>query len=99
MSVSLQKILGIGCGDNSCRFGSPGGMATNGGCRCFERSSSRMSSTERNLVVDISMGLGLLRELAELPRVEVALREIARRIRENERERATLATPNEGEKP
>lgn len=26
----------FGCGDNSCVFGSPGGMATNGGCRCFE---------------------------------------------------------------
>lgn len=25
-----------GCGDNSCVFGSPGGMATNGGCICFE---------------------------------------------------------------
>lgn len=25
-----------GCGDNSCVFGSPGGMATNGGCRCFK---------------------------------------------------------------
>jgi hypothetical protein len=24
------------CGDNSCIFGSPGGMATNGGCSCFE---------------------------------------------------------------
>lgn len=25
----------IGCGDNSCMFGSPGGMGTNGGCRCY----------------------------------------------------------------
>lgn len=24
------------CGDNSCMFGSPGGMATNGGCRCLD---------------------------------------------------------------
>lgn len=24
-----------GCGDNSCRFKKPAGMATNGGCRCF----------------------------------------------------------------
>jgi len=28
--------MDYGCGDNSCVFGSPGGMATNGGCRCFE---------------------------------------------------------------
>lgn len=25
------------CGDRSCWFGSPGGMATNGGCRCAPR--------------------------------------------------------------
>lgn len=25
-----------GCGDNSCMFGSPGGMGTNGGCRCLK---------------------------------------------------------------
>jgi len=24
-----------GCGDNSCIFGAPGVMGTNGGCRCF----------------------------------------------------------------
>ena len=24
------------CGDNSCIFGAPGGMATNGGCRCLD---------------------------------------------------------------
>ncbi len=24
----------VGCGDNSCMWGSPGGMGTNGGCRC-----------------------------------------------------------------
>lgn len=32
----------LGCGDNSCVFGRPGGMATNGGCCCLseaERSS------------------------------------------------------------
>ena len=28
-----------GCGDNSCMFIKPKGMATNGGCRCFERVS------------------------------------------------------------
>lgn len=26
-----------GCGDNSCECRSPGGMATNGGCRCDDR--------------------------------------------------------------
>lgn len=37
----LAKKYGIelGCIDNSCRFGSPGGMGTNAGCRCFNRRS------------------------------------------------------------
>lgn len=26
-----------GCGDHSCRFVKPRGMATNGGCRCADR--------------------------------------------------------------
>ena len=25
----------VGCGDNSCSFIKPKGMATNGGCRCY----------------------------------------------------------------
>ncbi len=28
------------CGDNSCVFGAPGGMATNGGCRCDDRNEA-----------------------------------------------------------
>lgn len=33
----VAKALGldVGCGDNSCMWGSPGGMATNSGCRCY----------------------------------------------------------------
>ena len=38
-SLKLRDVaaaigLDVGCGDNSCIWGSPGGMATNGGCRC-----------------------------------------------------------------
>lgn len=32
----VQELL-AGCGDNSCRFKKPSGMATNGGCRCYEK--------------------------------------------------------------
>ena len=33
----LKILLSVSrCGDNSCVVGSPGGMATNGGCRCDE---------------------------------------------------------------
>ena len=34
--ISFSKEFKVGCGDNSCVWGSPGGMATNGGCRCFD---------------------------------------------------------------
>jgi hypothetical protein len=30
----IIRDMAIGCADNSCIFGSPGGMGTNGGCRC-----------------------------------------------------------------
>lgn len=32
--IEDPKIHGLGCGDNSCRYVKPTGMATNGGCRC-----------------------------------------------------------------
>jgi hypothetical protein len=37
------KALGldVGCSDNSCIWGGPGGMGTNGGCRCTDRESDR----------------------------------------------------------
>jgi hypothetical protein len=39
-AILIQALAEVGiepCGDNSCIFGSPGGMATNGGCRCFDK--------------------------------------------------------------
>jgi hypothetical protein len=38
--ITVEALAKVGitpCGDNSCVFGSPSGMATNGGCRCFAR--------------------------------------------------------------
>lgn len=39
----IAKTLGfeVGCGDNSCIWGPPGGMGTNGGCRCYEPRADR----------------------------------------------------------
>lgn len=39
-------LHGLGCGDNSCKYVKPTGMATNGGCRC---SQNRGSHVERFL--------------------------------------------------
>lgn len=35
---AAQRLQGLDCGDNSCRFAvKKGGMRTNGGCRCLDR--------------------------------------------------------------
>lgn len=57
-----------GCGDNSCMFGSPGGMATNGGCRC-------LNDTERDRRIHIRAGISELREQRD--QLVAALRVIA----------------------
>lgn len=33
----VRQAIGNGCGDTSCRFVKPKGMATNGGCRCVNK--------------------------------------------------------------
>lgn len=40
-------VHGLGCGDNSCKYVKPTGMATNGGCRC---SRNRGNHVERFLL-------------------------------------------------
>lgn len=55
------------CGDNSCIFGPPGGMGTNGGCRCFDKDPRHLASidaarTVRRLANTIVL---LARQLAE----------------------------------
>lgn len=47
--LAKQYGYDIGCGDNSCWFGSPGGMATNGGCRCWPRGMSAANVTNEEL--------------------------------------------------
>lgn len=36
-SIDPGDLPVAGCGDNSCVVARPGGMATNGGCRCDDR--------------------------------------------------------------
>jgi hypothetical protein len=44
-------IHGLGCGDNSCKYVKPSGMATNGGCRCAQNNSRNV---ERFLLRNIA---------------------------------------------
>lgn len=58
----IAASIGIeaGCGDNSCLWGSPGGMATNGGCWCAERGTSHV-----DLRRELQKALKVVRHLAE----------------------------------
>lgn len=47
--LAAQYGYGIGCQDNSCWFGSPSGMATNGGCRCWPLGVSTNNITNSDL--------------------------------------------------
>jgi hypothetical protein len=80
MSESLAKRYGIGCGDSSCAWGSRGGMATNGGCRCLERETPSVEAREQRLA--IRQGIHRLRELVDHPKVALALDELVRLARE-----------------
>lgn len=44
-------IHGLGCGDSSCKYVKPTGMATNGGCRCSRNHGDKV---ERFLLRNIS---------------------------------------------
>ena len=59
-----------GCGDNSCIFGSTGGMGTNGGCRCLSEMPHRAVDARRR----VTRGIMALRErLAEDAKVRAQL--------------------------
>ena len=80
MSESLGKLFNIGCGDNSCTWGPRGGMATNGGCRCYD--PPRYDEKDRGAAMKAYMlkkqGILLLRQLTELPSIQAALIELVK---------------------
>lgn len=84
MSVSLGKLFKIGCGDNSCRWGARGGMGTNGGCRCYDKNTGRMTQAQMEERLRLLSGISLLRQLAELPEIEAALVELVRKATESD---------------
>lgn len=47
LSALLAEAGITPCGDNPCMFGPPGGMGTNGGCRCLPRDRSVPSEVRR----------------------------------------------------
>lgn len=61
--AALAKYGITPCGDNSCMFGPPGGMATNGGCCCIERMESER--TPRRARVYIQKLAAALRDLSQ----------------------------------
>lgn len=64
----VAEALGhkVGCGDNSCVWGSPGGMATNGGCRCYGRRGEQDDRVGLLLMADVARALLQYRTLDEI---------------------------------
>ena len=60
--VELRAALAVvgitPCGDNSCMFGTPGGMATNGGCSCFKE--ARMTPQKDQVIYALQSLVGQL---------------------------------------
>jgi hypothetical protein len=65
LTALLAKYGITPCNDGSCMFGSPGGMHTNGGCRCIGRTADAASVAELRLFVQ-RMG-HVIRELDQQP--------------------------------
>ena len=54
----------VGCSDGGCIFGHPGGMHTNGGCRCLEETDPvllRRSLRRLAAVANTFASVGILR--------------------------------------
>lgn len=47
---SIRMAMRHGCGDHSCEFVKPTGMATNGGCRCWSHLESAFYAVRRSLL-------------------------------------------------
>jgi len=65
----IRERCGIGCTDHGCIWGHPGGMGTNGGCRCLvddDRKTLRVSARAVGLlatrVAELEAENGKLRE-------------------------------------
>jgi len=61
----MTKFPYRGCGDSSCIFGPPGGMATNVGCRCLARVEDHTPSARRDVTQGILQMRVQIRELQE----------------------------------
>jgi hypothetical protein len=70
--VEFLAPVGIDpCGDNSCVFGSPGGMGTNGGCQCVGERESGQRGEDRQTIMRLARAVnGLAKEVATLRHVQ-----------------------------
>lgn len=68
--VAAGLGMDVGCGDNSCVWGSPGGMATNGGCRCY---GSRGGQSDRGGLLQMQRVAKHLLDVYNVERARPAL--------------------------
>lgn len=53
-----------GCTDHSCVFGHPGGMGTNGGCRCIDIQDQTQRTRVKHNILALRKEIRFLREIA-----------------------------------
>lgn len=68
--MTISKLSDLACGDGGCVFGHPGGMHTNGGCRCFavsndKREMREMMRNARKAIYFLRAEVDELKELLE----------------------------------
>ncbi len=68
----IAKALGwdVGCGDNSCIWGSPGGMGTNGGCRCYGSRGQQSDRTGLLMMTEVARALLRYRTIDAIVRAD-----------------------------
>lgn len=80
------------CGDSSCIFGRPRGMATNGGCRCAARAEERHEL--RNLLRKTAHALRMeTADAARWRQARAILRETAERLAAHDDDARPFAAP------
>jgi hypothetical protein len=88
----------VGCGDSSCVFGTPRGMATNGGCICIERARPFVAAGCGKLYRALRDFLAAEVEGAEVEGAEVEGASTSARVRFGMfpimRDRITVPTPS-----
>jgi hypothetical protein len=79
--------LDVGCSDSGCIWGSPGGMCTNGGCRCLDPRDDKTSSLEARRFARVAQHLA-----AEVERIDGECTALAKDLASKHESQRSLRT-------